>query len=74
MTNMRDPFPCRGCLVLPICKKMDYMQIVGRCSLIRNYLYNQGFSEYIFRKKDFVRKIRKMDKLFLSQFERSLIK
>jgi hypothetical protein len=32
--------PCKGCLLVPLCKHRKYIELFTRCSLLRMYILN----------------------------------
>lgn len=34
-----EKIPCEHCLILPICKQLESPQVVERCKLVRNYVF-----------------------------------
>jgi hypothetical protein len=36
--------PCKNCMLVPICKHKSFVDLIGRCSNIHNWLYSGGKS------------------------------
>ena len=42
-TEIRNqPYPCKDCICVPICKHKNYTQLIGECDLIFDLLYKRA--------------------------------
>ncbi len=45
--------PCEGCLILPVCRRKDYMKLLLECRLIETALYCKSSTGFRVRRKSY---------------------